>query len=136
MHFKSLIIVAVLVAVVAMTLGCTSSSTNTSGTAMNAANVTADRILNSFNTVNYNEFSANFSPTMLAATNQSWFNATQNSIQAKYGNYQSRDPVPTAGVVQGYNVYMYKSYFEKGNFTLQITMNTTNVWQVEGIFFR
>jgi hypothetical protein len=136
MYFKSFIIVTLLLTVVAMTLGCTSSSTTTSGAAMNAANVTADRILNSFNTGNYNEFSTNFSPAMMAAMNQSQFNATWDSIQLKYGNYQSRDPVPTAGVVQGYNVYMYKSYFEKGNFTLQLTMNTTNVWQVEGMFFR
>jgi hypothetical protein len=135
MRFKSFIIIIMLVAVVALTLGCTSSS-NTSGTAMNAANATADRILNSFNTGNYADFSANLSPTMLSAANASWFNTTRAALQSKYGNYLSRAPVPTAGAEQGYNIYLYNSNFEKGNFTLQLTMNTTNVWRVEGIFFR
>ncbi len=134
MNFKRFIIVMALLAVVALSLGCT-SNTAPQDKSMDAANATADRILNSFNAGNYTDFSMNFSPAMLSAANESWFNTARSSLQSKYGMYVSRAPMPTGGTAQGYNIYSYDSHFEKGNFALQLTMNTTDVWRVEGIYF-
>ena len=101
---------------------------------MDAANATVDRILNSFNSGNYSEFSANFSSAMLSAVNETRFNSIRSGIQSKYGKYVSRSS-PTGGTAQGYNIYIYPSHFEKGDLKLQLTMNTTNVWTVEGLYF-
>jgi hypothetical protein len=137
MSLKDLIVVISIVALVALFLGCTSStSNNTNGAAMNAANVTADKILNSLNTGNYNEFSGNFSTAMSSVMNQSQFSDYRNDFQSEYGNYTSRAPVPTTTVAQGDNVYLYKSSFEKGNITLELAMNITDVWRVDGLYLK
>lgn len=137
MSLKELIVVISIVAVAALFLGCTSSTPNTTnGAAMDAANATADRVLNSFNMGSYSDFSANFSPAMISVMNQSQFNEFRNAIQSQYGNYTSRVPVPTTTAAQGDNVYVYKSNFEKGNITLTLAMNTTNVWSVDGLYLK
>lgn len=132
---KNFIFVLALITIVAFFLGCV-SNTSTKGSSMDAANVTVDRILNSFNTGNYTEFSANFSSAMISAMNETSFNTLRSGIQSKYGKYISRSPMPTGGTAKGYNIYIYVSHFEKGNVNLQLTMNTTDIWRVEGLFFR
>lgn len=134
-NIKSFIIILALISAVTFFLGC-ASNTATHGPSMDAANVTIDRILDSFNTGNYTEFSANFSSAMISGLNETSFNTLRSGIQSKYGKYVSRSPIPTGGTVQGYNIYLYACHFEKSDVNLQLTMNTTDVWRVEGLYFR
>lgn len=140
---KNFIFVLALITIVAFFMGCVSNTSTkessmdaAKGSSMDAANVTVDRILNSFNTGNYTEFSANFSSAMISAMNETSFNTLRSGIQSKYGKYISRSLMPTGGTAKGYNIYIYASHFDKGNVNLQLTMNTTDIWKVEGLFFR
>ncbi len=118
-----------------MLCGCVSSGAP-SQDAMDAANVTADRMFSSFNTGDYAAFSLNFSDAMRSGINESGFHAICGSLSEEYGRYLSRSPSPRAGTVQGYNVFLYDCQFERGNLTIQLTMNASDVWRVEGLFFR
>ncbi len=103
---------------------------------MDAANVTADRMLNAINTGDYAEFTQNFSSTMKSAVNENRFNEIKSNTTNAYGKYVSRAPVPTATSVQGYNVFLYDCQFEKSKVTVQFTMSPSDVWTVEGFFYR
>ena len=132
MRYINLLLVVVLAAVVC---GCASGE-KPSQPAMDAANVTADRMFNALNTGDFVAFSENFSPAMTSAVNQTEFNIIAGKLSGQYGKYVSRSPVPSASVTQGYNVFLYDCQFEKGKLTLQLTMNSSNVTRVEGFFYR
>lgn len=135
--------VAAILAVAAFSLSSTYNNAS-QGTSINAAsaeanaaaNATADRVLNSLDTDNYTEFLVNSSPAVLSAMNENLFDTVRNDIRSKYGSYVSRDPLPTLVTGQGNNKYLYNSHFENGDLTLVLSMNTTNVWRVEGIGFK
>jgi hypothetical protein len=114
--------------------GCTQNPGVSSPAAIDAANVTADRILNSINSGNYSDYSKNFSDTMMAQVNESQFNYTRSVVQDTFGNYVSRSG-PVTSVIQGYNVFVYNCTFTKGYVKFQLTMNITDPSRVEGVFF-
>jgi hypothetical protein len=124
-----------LAAIIVVSAGCISAG-KPSQQAMDAANVTADRMLNAINIGDYTQFTQNFSSTMKSAVDENRFNEIHRNMTGAYGKYVSRAPVPTATTVQGYNVFLYDCRFEKSNVTVQFTMNPSDVWTVEGFFYR
>lgn len=123
-------------AIVALCLivsGCVLSGTP-SQVATDAANSTADTVFHSFNTGDYNQFSANLSAPMKAGLNESRFFAMQDQIHSKYGEYLSRSP-PQGSVIQGYDNFVYDCSFEKGNLKVRLVMNATEPGIVEGLWF-
>jgi len=128
-----LLAILVLFAAVALS-GCTGAGPSQSST--DAANVTADRILTSFNSGNYSSFSTNFSSAMQSGANASWFADTRASMLSQFGKFVSRSPaLPQVTSSQGYNVYVYNAQFENGTLTIQVVMNQTNAYTVEGLSF-
>ena len=127
--------IAALAAVIMISMGCIAGG-KPSQQAMDAANVTADRMLNAINAGDYAQFTQNFSSTIKSAVDENRFNVIKSNMTGAYGKYVSRAPVPTATSVQGYNVFLYDCQFEKSNVTVQFTMNPSDVWAVEGFFYR
>lgn len=125
-----------IVALVAAIAGCATQAPQPPQDAMNAANSTADSMFPALNSGEYIVFSQNFSPAMKAAFNESSFNQMIGAMAGQYGKYKSRSAVPSAAVVGDYNVFVYQCEFEKTKLNLQLTMNKTNVYQVEGFFYR
>jgi len=115
--------------------GCAQNPSVGSPAAIDAANVTADRILSSINSGNYSDYSENFSDKMIAQVNESQFSYLRGAVQDTFGNYVSRSG-PTSSVIQGYNVFVYNCTFTKGYVNFQLTMNITDPSRVEGVFFR
>lgn len=116
--------------------GCTSQTVQPPQDAMDAANATADQMFPALNSGEYIVFTQNFSPTMKSAMNESYFNKMIGQMAGQYGRYISRSPVPQASVVGNYNVFVYQCQFEKTKLNVQLTMNKTDVWKVEGFFYR
>ncbi len=116
--------------------GCATQSVQPPQDAMNAANVTADQMFPALNSGEYVVFTQNFSPVMKAAVNESYFNKMIGQMSSQYGRYVSRSPTPQASVVGDYNVFVYQCQFEKTKLNVQLTMNKTDVWKVEGFFYR
>jgi len=116
--------------------GCTSPAALPPQDAMGAANATADSMFPALNSGEYVVFSQNFSPPMKAAMNESSFNKMIGTVAGQYGKYESRSATPSASVVGDYNVFVYQCQFEKAKLNLQLTMNKTDVYRVEGFFYR
>jgi hypothetical protein len=129
------IVIGMFICVFIAVCGCALNPGVSSPAAIDAANVTADRILNSINSGNYSDYSMNFSEIMMAQVNESQFNYTRSVVQDTFGNYVSRSG-PVTSVVQGYNVFVYNCTFTKGYVNFQLTMNLTDPYRVEGVFFR
>jgi hypothetical protein len=135
MRHDRYIIIAALVAVILVSMGCVSAG-KPSQQAMDAANVTADRMLNAINAGDYEGFTQNFSSTMRSAVGENRFNEIKSNMTDAYGKYVSRAPIPTTTTVQGYNVFLYDCQFEKSKVTVQLAMNPSDVWAVEGFYYR
>jgi hypothetical protein len=116
--------------------GCTSQTVQPPQNAMDAANATADTMFPALNSGEYAVFSQNLSATMKSAMNESYFNKMIGQMSGQYGRYISRSAVPQASVVGDYNVFVYPCQFEKTKLNVQLTMNKTDVWKVEGFFYR
>ena len=129
LSIKYLGILGLILAMVVLA-GCTAAKP--SGDATNAANAAADRIFDSFNTGNYSEFITNCSVPVQEGINQSQFNALRNNIVGQLGKYQSRSD-PSASVVGIYNNFAYTCQFENGTQQFTITMNSTDIYTVEGL---
>lgn len=136
MRYNGFTLLFVVSLVAAIGMGCVSSGPTPPQDAMDAANVTADRMFNALNTGDHIAFTQNFSPTMKAAVNESYFNSMTGSMAKQYGKYVSRAPVPAASVVGNYNVFVYECQFEKTRLNLQLTMNKSDIRVVEGFFYR
>lgn len=134
MQYKSLCGIFILALLVALASGCISGG-KPSQEAMDAANSSADRILTSFNSGSYADFSNNYSAPMLAALNESAYNGLRQTILAKYGNYTSRSSEPQVTMKPGYNVFVYDCKFEKNRLSLTVTMNATDIYKVEGLWY-
>ncbi len=134
MRYDRFIIIAAL-AVIMVSAGCVSLETPPQG-AMDAANVTADRMLNAVNDDDYAAFTRNFSSTMKSAVDQDRFNQIKSNMTELFGKYVSRAPAPAAASAGGYNVFIYNCQFEKRNATVQFTMNQSDIWTVEGFFYK
>ncbi len=116
--------------------GCVSQTVQPPQDAMDAANATADRMFPALNSGEYIVFSQNLSAPMKAAMNESYFNKMIGQMSGQYGRYVSRSPTPQASVVGDYNIFVYQCQFEKTKLNVQLTMNKTDVWKVEGFFYR
>lgn len=126
----------IIVTLVFVAMGCASPAPQPPQDAMDAANATADRMFPELNNAEYIVFSQNFSAPMKAAMNESRYNQEMGKISGQYGRYVSRSSAPSAAVVGDYNVFVYQCKFEKGGLNLQLTMNKTDVWKVEGFYYR
>jgi len=119
---------------VLLACGCTQSATPPQD-AISAANVTADRVLQSINDDDYTGFSMNFSDPMLQGVNQSRFEGLRNDILAKYGKYESKSSTQNL-VVGGDNVFIYDCQFEKGRLQFQFAINSTDMSTVTGLYYK
>lgn len=126
----------IIVMLAAAGAGCASQTVQPPQDAMDAANATADKMFPTLNSGEYIVFSQNFSAPMKAAMNESYFNKMIGQMSGQYGRYISRSPTPQASVVGDYNVFVYPCQFEKTKLNVQLTMNKTDVWKVEGFFYR
>jgi hypothetical protein len=135
MRYNAFVLLIIL-SCVAVAAGCVSSGEQPPQAAMDAANVTADRIFADLNTDNYSDFSSNFSAPMLAAFNETAFHGMTKTMVQQYGRYESRAAKPSAAVVGNYNIFVYECQFEKTKLNVQLTMNKTDVYSVEGFFYR
>ncbi len=133
MRCDRFIIIAAL-AVIVTASGCVAGTPPQE--AMDAANVTADRMLAALNESDYAAFTLNFSSTMKSAVDEKKFNEIKNDMDNKFGQFVSRAPVPAGGSTGGYNIFVYDCQFEKGNAAVQFTMNQSDVWTVEGFFYK
>lgn len=136
MRKSSLIAIIAVALAGALAAGCVAQSSPPPQEAMDAANATADVMFPALNSAEYVVFSQNFSDTMRAALNESGFNQMVGKIAGQYGRYESRAPAPSAAIVGDYAVFVYECQFEKSKLNLQITMNRTDPYRVEGFFYR
>ena len=130
----SYLLIGVVMIGILLVCGCTQSA-SPSQEAVSAANVTADRVLQSLNDGNYISFSTNFSGVMLQGINQSRFDGLRNDILTKYGNYTSKSSTQ-ALVVGGDNVFIYDCQFEKGKLQFQFSINSTDMSTVTGLYYK
>lgn len=130
----SYILIAAMLTGILLVSGCTQSATP-SQDAISAANLTADRVLQSLNDGNYTNFSTNFSDVMLHGINQSRFDGLRNDISTKYGKYVSRSSTQNL-VVGGDNVFIYDCQFEKGRLQFQFSINSTDRSTVTGLYYK
>jgi hypothetical protein len=131
---SSYILIGVMLIGILLVSGCTQSATP-SQEAISAANVTADRVLQSINDDNYAGFSANFSGPMLQGINQSRFEGLRNDILTQYGKYASKSSTQDL-VVGGDNVFIYDCQFEKGRLQFQFSINATDMSTVTGLYYK
>lgn len=136
MHNRSLsyLLTGMIMIGVLLACGCTQSATPPQD-AISAANVTADRVLQSINDDDYTGFSMNFSDPMLQGVNQSRFEGLRNDILAKYGKYESKSSTQNL-VVGGDNVFIYDCQFEKGRLQFQFAINSTDMSTVTGLYYK
>lgn len=102
--------------------------------ATDAANTSAEALFQSFNTGDYNQFSANMSLPMKKSFNESSFMGIRDQVRSKYGNYVSKS-APQGSVIQGYDNFVYDCAFEKGALKIRLVTNTTEPGTVEGLWF-
>jgi hypothetical protein len=131
---SSYILIGAMLIGVLLVSGCTQSATP-SQEAISAANVTADRVLQSINDDNYASFSTNFSGQMIQGINQSRFEGLRNDILTQYGKYASKSSTQ-ALVVGGDNVFIYDCQFEKGRLQFQFSINATDMSTVTGLYYK
>jgi hypothetical protein len=127
--------VMALVSIILISAGCVGGSAPQKP-AMDAANATVDRMLDAVNAGDYAAFTQNFSAPMKSAVDQGRFNAIVANMTETKGKYVSRAPVPTAATQQGYNIFIYDCQFENGKWAVQLTMNASDAWAVEGFYYR
>ena len=125
--------ISLAIALCLLTSGCIFNETPPTE-ATYAANKTAERVFQSFNTGDYSQFSMNFSDRLKSGINESSFSGMRNQILDKYGNYTSK-AAPQGSVIQGYNNFVYDCSFEKGTMKIRLVMNTTNPSLVDGLWF-
>ncbi len=135
MQYNRYILIAALATVIVLSAGCISAGVPPQP-AIDAANVTVDRMLNAVNDGDYAAFTQNFSAPMKSAVGQDRFNLIKNNMTELYGKYVSRAPAPAASIYQGYDRFIYDCQFEKSKVTITLVMNPTDVWAVEGFFYK
>ncbi len=135
MQRNRFILTAALAAIIMLSTGCVSGGMP-SPAAMDAANVTVDRMLNAVDGGDYPAFTQNFSSQMKSAVTRDRFNLIKTNMTELYGKYVSRAPVPSASVYQGYDRFIYDCQFEKSKVTITLVMNASDVWTVEGFFYK
>jgi PBP1b-binding outer membrane lipoprotein LpoB len=135
MRYDRYIIIAALAAVIMLSTGCVSGGAP-SQPATDAANVTVDRMLKAVDDGDYAAFTQNFSAPMKSAVSQDRFNLIKTNMSELYGKYVSRTPAPSASIYQGYDRFIYDCQYEKSKVTITLVMNPTDVWAVEGFFYK
>jgi len=111
------------------------SSGKPSQQALDVANASVDRILAALNNGSYADFSANFSPTMLSAVDESKFNSTRSGMLSQYGKYVSRSSDPQTTVSLGDNIFVYSCQFEQVKLNLKLMLNASDLRTVDGVLF-
>jgi hypothetical protein len=130
---RHILLAIILLAILAVS-GCTQAGPRPSRDAIDVADVTAERMLQSLNTGDYEAFTANFSAPMIRAVNETMFNDIRKWVRDRYGDYISKSE-SSAYAIQSYNNFEYSCKFSKGNVVFRLTMNQTNISMVEGEHF-
>lgn len=136
MYNRSLIFLTLVLSIVVFVLvgGCTQTATPPQA-AIDAANATADRVLQSINTGSYSDFSKDFSAPMLQGINESRFNSLRDDIMGNQGKYVSKSLMQSL-VINGDNVFIYACQFEKGRLQFQFSINVTDMSTVDGLYYK
>lgn len=95
-----------------------------------------ENVLQSINTGNYANFSADLDSTMKSSINQTAFNQLCAALYSKVGNYTSKDFV-RGEILQGFVVAYYNASFtgEPAGVTIKVVFTSSNPVKITGLWF-